>query len=76
MTIDQMHPGQKGAIIRVDGEGPLTLRLMEMGFTPGAQAEVISVSPGGDPLLLRLRGYTLTIARREAKKIICQEAKP
>jgi len=42
---------------------------MEMGLLPGTQVEVVRVAPLGDPIELRVRGYSLSIRRNEAMGI-------
>ena len=44
-------------------------RLMEMGLLPGVRVTVARVAPLGDPLELRLRGYSLSIRRAEAAAV-------
>jgi Fe2+ transport system protein FeoA len=42
---------------------------MDMGLTSGALIEVVKVSPLGDPVEYRLRGYHLSLRRSEARAI-------
>ena len=32
MTLDELKPGQKATILRIDGDGPLMQRLMALGL--------------------------------------------
>ena len=73
MTLDQLKPGQSGFVSAVGGEGPLRLRLLDMGIIPGTRIEVQKVAPMGDPIQLRLRGYELTLRLEDAAKIRLQE---
>lgn len=73
MTLDQLKPGQSGIVSAVGGEGPLRLRLLDMGIIPGTRIEVQKVAPMGDPIQLRLRGYELTLRLEDAAKIRLQE---
>ena len=45
-----------------------------MGFTPGAVIAVRRAAPAGDPLEISLRGYRLTLRRREAELIEIEAA--
>ena len=47
----------------------LSLRLMEMGLVPGTRVTLKRIAPLGDPVELRLRGYSLSIRRAEAADI-------
>ncbi|MBQ8555193.1 MAG: ferrous iron transport protein A [Clostridia bacterium] len=69
MTLADMPNGTACTVERVTGEHRLSLRLMELGFTPGTEVMLVKTAPSGDPLMLRLRGYTLTISRRDASSI-------
>lgn len=61
--------GEGGAVRRIHGSDESTYRLMEMGLTPGTRLRVRGVAPLGDPLHITLRGYSLSIRRREAELI-------
>ncbi len=59
--------GQRARVVRVNGEDGLSLRLLEMGVTPGIEIAVLGTAPLGDPLELEVRGYRLSIRRAEAR---------
>jgi ferrous iron transport protein A len=42
---------------------------MEMGVVPGVEVRVIKTAPFGDPIEVRLRGYSLAMRRTEADAI-------
>ena len=69
MTLDEMSVGQTGVIRAVGGEGVLRLRLLDMGLIPRTEVAVTRIAPMGDPMELRLRGYTLTLRREDARSI-------
>ncbi|MDO4846136.1 MAG: FeoA family protein [Oscillospiraceae bacterium] len=69
MTLDEMTVGSRGVIRAVGGEGVLRLRFLDMGLIPRTEITVTKIAPMGDPLELRLRGYTLTIRREDARNI-------
>ncbi len=59
-------------LVRVTGvrlHGPLSHRLMEMGFIRGAEVKVIRRAPLGDPLQVRLGDYDLSVRNSEAELI-------
>ncbi len=73
MTLDQLKPGQAGIISAVGGEGPLRLRLLDMGIIPGTRVQVQKIAPMGDPIQIQLRGYELTLRLEDASRIQLQE---
>ena len=47
-------------------------RLLEMGLLVGTPVELVRFAPLGDPLEIKVRGYHLTLRRREAEQIWVQ----
>ena len=64
MTLDKLPLGQA-----VGGEGALRCRLLDMGLIPKTRVRVEKVAPLGDPLELRVRGYSLSLRKEDAGKI-------
>lgn len=69
MTLNQLPIGKEAMITSVGGEGVLRCRLLDMGLIPKTRVVIQKVAPMGDPLELRIRGYTLTIRIDDAKNI-------
>jgi ferrous iron transport protein A len=55
--------------LRVSGSDEISLRLLEMGLTPGVEVQMVGVAPMGDPLEIELRGYRLSLRRAEAARV-------
>jgi Fe2+ transport system protein FeoA len=68
-ALSVLRPGECGVVCRVAGSGPIRQRLLELGVTRGAPIEVIRFAPLGDPIEVRVRGYHLSLRRREAEAI-------
>ncbi|TNE72969.1 ferrous iron transport protein A [bacterium] len=60
---DIKKPG-KHLIKAINGTG--TIRLLEMGLTPGMGIEVIRTAPLGYPIEIKVRGYMLSLREEEA----------
>lgn len=74
MTLHQLPIGQSAIITKVGGEGELRYCFLDMGLIPKTKVTVTKVAPMGDPIEIRLRGYTLTLRVEDAKNIeITQE---
>ena len=69
MRLSQCRPGEGGKITRVDGEGALGQRLMEMGVIEGADVRVVRVAPLGDPIEIKVQHYLLTLRKSEAEGV-------
>ena len=69
ILLNQMRAGQSGTIEQLTGEGAVYHRLLEMGITPGTNVEVVRFAPLGDPIDIKVRGYHLSLRRKEAEII-------
>ena len=69
MTLDQLPIGQEAVITRVGGQGALRCRLLDMGLIPKTDVRVEKIAPLGDPLELRVRGYSLSLRKEDARNI-------
>ena len=68
-TIGDMKVGETAKVARLNGEGAVKRRIMDMGLTKGVQVTVRKVAPLGDPIELTVRGYELSIRKDEAVKV-------
>ncbi|MBQ1429065.1 MAG: ferrous iron transport protein A [Kiritimatiellae bacterium] len=69
MTLNELEVGRTAKVVRLNGEGAVKRRIMDMGITKGVDVTLRKVAPLGDPLELTVRGYELTIRKDEAEKI-------
>ena len=68
-SLAKMPVGSTTQVADVAGDDTTSLRLLEMGLTPGVAVTVVGTAPLGDPLELELRGYRLSIRRSEADRV-------
>lgn len=64
--LNEFSVGEKGTVVRIEGEGKIRRRLFDMGVTPGAEIYLRKLAPFGDPLEVTVRGYELTLRKAEA----------
>ncbi len=64
-----MKVGQCARVTAILGMDEISVRLLEMGLIPGTELSIIGTAPLGDPLELDLRGYRLSIRKREAARV-------
>ena len=69
MRLSQLRQGQR-AQIEGFASSDLELKLMEMGCIPGEEVVVEQVAPLGDPISIRVAGYSLSLRLSEADQII------
>ena len=68
-TLNEVRVGETVKVSKLNGEGVLRRRIMEMGITKGCDVTVINIAPLGDPVEIVVRGYNLTIRKRDAEII-------
>lgn len=68
-TLANLAIGEEAIIEELRGARPMVRRLMELGLLPGTKVKLARRAPLGDPLEIRLRGYSLSIRRREAELV-------
>jgi ferrous iron transport protein A len=64
-----LEVGQTANVVRVAGADDVSRRLLEMGVIPGVEIRRLGAAPLGDPLEFELRGYRLSLRRKEAQHI-------
>ena len=67
--LDELEPGRKARVVRVEGDAALRHRIMDMGLTRGTEITVRKVAPLGDPMELTVRGYELSVRKDDAQRI-------
>ncbi len=69
-SLATVNIGTTTQVVDVSGDDNTSLRLLEMGLTPGVEVTIVGAAPLGDPVELELRGYRLSIRRNEAARIV------
>jgi ferrous iron transport protein A len=72
MTLSQLKSGEQGKIKGFENSD-LELKLMEMGCIPGEVVIVEQVAPLGDPISIRVAGYSLSLRKNEANQILLED---
>jgi DtxR family Mn-dependent transcriptional regulator len=74
MTLDRLKPGESGTIVRVGNAGALKRRIVDMGVVKGTRVDVVKVAPLGDPIEIKVKGYSLSLRKGEAAAIEVDKA--
>lgn len=64
-----LRPGQRATITRINGEGALRRRFVEMGIVKGETILIERNAPMGDPVEYFIKGYHLALRKEEAAQI-------
>lgn len=70
MKLQELGVGQRAKVVEVEGSDAISVRLLEMGITPGTPVEYIGKAPLGDPLEFQIRGYRLSLRKSEASRVV------
>lgn len=68
-TLADLSPGQSGTVVRIAPGGAVRKRLLDMGILPNVKITMERSAVGGDPLWISVRGYQLSLRRKEASLI-------
>ena len=68
-TLRDARIGETVKVTRINGEGAIKRRIMDMGITRGIEIYVRKVAPLGDPVEVTVRGYELSIRKADAAMI-------
>jgi ferrous iron transport protein A len=82
-SLAALRKGARGTVMSVGTDGvagvmigdvagsTVVRRLLELGFVPGEQVEVIEeIRPGGDPIAVRIGSSMFALRRREAQAVL------
>lgn len=68
-TLKDAAVGDTVRVNKIQGEGPVRRRIMDMGITKGVEVYIRKVAPFGDPMELTVRGYELSVRKADAEQI-------
>ena len=71
-TLKQDKCGETATVQKLQGEGPVKRRIMDMGITKGTSIFVRKVAPLGDPVEVTVRGYELSLRKADADMILVE----
>ena len=73
MNLNQASVDKYYAVKKINGQGPLKRRIMDMGFTKNTVLFVRKFAPLGDPIQLTVRGYELSLRKADAELVEVEE---
>lgn len=68
-TLADVKIGETVTVTKLNGEGAIKRRIMDMGITKRTKIYVRKMAPLGDPIEVMVRGYELTLRKEEAKLV-------
>ncbi|MCL1988538.1 MAG: ferrous iron transport protein A [Firmicutes bacterium] len=68
-TLNKIKIGDTVHVKKVNGEGAVKRRIMDMGITKGVKIYLKRVAPLGDPIEITVRSYELSLRKKDAEII-------
>ena len=72
-TLKNVPVGSTVTVAKLNGDGAVKRRIMDMGLTKGTEIYVRKVAPLGDPIEVTVRGYELSIRKADAEMVEVEE---
>lgn len=73
--LQKLSDVKAGKQVRINSfsKNEIFLKLMEMGCLPGEIVSIEKVAPLGDPISIKVAGYSLSLRLNEAENILVEE---
>ena len=68
-TLKDVKCGETVKVSKLNGNGAVKSRIMDMGITKGVEIFVRKTAPLGDPVEVKVRGYELSLRKADAEMI-------
>lgn len=68
-TLNELKPGQKCVVEKVDTSSDIKRRLMDLGVVKNAEIECALISPVGDPKAFYIKGALIALRKEDSSKI-------
>ena len=68
-TLREVKVGETVKVVKLNGEGAVKRRIMDMGITKGVEICVRKVAPLGDPVEVTVRDYELSLRKADAEMV-------
>lgn len=69
MHLTQLPLNQKGEIRKIDCQGNIKRRLLDLGLIQGTKIVPVLISPSKDPRAFEVRGSIIAIRKEDASQI-------
>ena len=68
-TLKEAKVGETVTVRKLNGEGAIKRRIMDMGLTKGTEVYIRKVAPLGDPIEVTVRGYELSLRKADTEMV-------
>ncbi|MDD3224954.1 MAG: ferrous iron transport protein A [Clostridium sp.] len=72
MSLADVDVKSKAKVLGIMTQSSVRRKIMDMGIVRGTEIYVEGKAPMGDPLEIQVRGYNLSLRKKEAKDILVE----
>lgn len=69
ISLKDLEVGQKAIVDKLEIDGSIKRRLLDIGLIPGSKIECIMKSPLGNPIAYMIKGAMIAIRKEDSDKI-------
>lgn len=69
ISLKDLEVGQKAIVDKLEIDGSIKRRLLDIGLIPGSKVECIMKSPLGNPIAYMIKGAMIAIRKEDSDKI-------
>ena len=71
--LSDLQPGDRVIVRALPQDQLLAIRLREMGLLSGTEVTFVRKAPLGDPLEIKVRGYSLSLRSKDAAMVLVEK---
>ena len=69
ILLSELNIGDRAVVRDVNAKGEIKRRLLDMGLCRGVEFTVIRIAPLGDPIVIKIKGFDLSLRLEEAASV-------
>lgn len=70
--LDSLSLGESCIIKKINLDGSIKRRLLDIGLIEGTKVENVLISPAGDPMAFLIRGAVIALRNDDSKNIVVE----
>jgi DtxR family Mn-dependent transcriptional regulator len=72
VPLGELPVGDRARVVEIGGVGKHQRRMLDMGFVPGAEVDVVRRAPLGDPIEYHIKGTAVALRREDADTVLVE----
>lgn len=75
-SLASLDVGERATVLRLEAEGPMRRRFLDLGLLPGTIVSCVGKSPAGDPAAYEIKSAVIAIRAKDAGTVIVTPCPP